>query len=354
MISIVVPIYNSSPFLQKCLDSIMAQTYTQFEVILIDDGSTDNSRSICEAYQDNDTRVVIHSKPNAGVSSARNLGLKYSRGEFVCFVDSDDVIAPTYLEHLLMSNTKLSEKGLVFHRYINNSLSIHNDRFSETLLEGRDIVFSFNELNLMKYSGPYAKLFNLDVIRKYSLEFPIGIHMGEDFYFLLSYLSKVNQVLISDVCDYEVIQHPGSLSQCFHAFKIEWIGYCIIKSAMIAFIKDNDNTSKQTQLWSHVISILIRCMQCDFRNNLNESNASIINHLESIPQFDYELLRNNYFPVQFRRKLNKYLLTNHHYLSYCHITRIFHLLVKLIQFAKKTIIARAVHPILQQSVSHHI
>lgn len=97
-VSIIIPIYRSEPYLKKCLDSIISQTITNWEAILIDDGSPDLSGAICDDYANRDNRFKVFHKINGGVSSARNLGLDMASGEFVTFVDSDDYIGPTYLE----------------------------------------------------------------------------------------------------------------------------------------------------------------------------------------------------------------------------------------------------------------
>ena len=91
-VSIIVPIYNKEKYLEKCLDSILGQTYRDLEIILVDDGSTDNSLVICQHYAEKDPRIKIYHKPNGGVSSARNLGLEKSTGKYISFVDPDDFI----------------------------------------------------------------------------------------------------------------------------------------------------------------------------------------------------------------------------------------------------------------------
>lgn len=99
-ISVVVPIYNVEKYIERCLDSILAQTYSDFELILVDDGSPDKSGDIAEEYAKKDTRVKALHKPNGGLSSARNYGIVRASGEYICFVDSDDWVEPTYLEEL--------------------------------------------------------------------------------------------------------------------------------------------------------------------------------------------------------------------------------------------------------------
>ena len=101
-VSIIVPIYNKEKYLEKCLDSILGQTYRDLEIILVDDGSTDNSLAICQRYAEKDPRIKIYHKPNGGVSSARNLGLEKSTGKYISFVDPDDFIHSEFIERLEM------------------------------------------------------------------------------------------------------------------------------------------------------------------------------------------------------------------------------------------------------------
>ena len=97
-VSIIIPVYNVEPYLRQCLDSVLGQTFKNFEVLLVNDGSTDNSGFICQEYVEKDNRVRYFEKENEGVSSARNFGIKHSRGEYITFIDSDDWVEPNYLE----------------------------------------------------------------------------------------------------------------------------------------------------------------------------------------------------------------------------------------------------------------
>ena len=106
-ISVIVPVYNTEKFLQRCIDSVLAQTYQDFELLLIDDGSKDSSDTICDEYAAQDTRVKVFHKENGGVSSARNVGLDNARGEWITFVDSDDYIEENYLQTFILERILL-------------------------------------------------------------------------------------------------------------------------------------------------------------------------------------------------------------------------------------------------------
>lgn len=100
LISVIVPVYNVEPFISSCLDSLSKQIYQNFEVLMINDGSTDNSGVICQEYTESDSRFHYYRKENGGLSDARNAGIARAQGEFISFVDSDDWIEPTYVEDL--------------------------------------------------------------------------------------------------------------------------------------------------------------------------------------------------------------------------------------------------------------
>ena len=105
-ITFIIPIYNTEKYLQRCVDSILEQTYNNIEIILVNDGSTDNSKQICEHYQQLDSRIKLINKPNGGLSDARNKGLDHSTGEYIIFIDSDDFWVDKYqLEKLLNVNS---------------------------------------------------------------------------------------------------------------------------------------------------------------------------------------------------------------------------------------------------------
>ncbi|MBR4323222.1 glycosyltransferase family 2 protein [Treponema sp.] len=106
LISVIIPVYNTAHYLSRCITSVLAQTYQIFEVILVDDGSTDNSLDICRKFSETDSRIKLYHKENGGLSSARNFGIEQSSGEFIVFLDSDDMIASFFLETMLVLQKK--------------------------------------------------------------------------------------------------------------------------------------------------------------------------------------------------------------------------------------------------------
>ena len=112
-ISVIVPVYNVEKYLPRCIDSILAQSFTDFELILVDDGSKDSSGKICEAYVTKDDRVKVLHKENGGASTARNAGIEIARGTWICFIDSDDYVLPNYLQGMY-ERTKGWDEGKTY------------------------------------------------------------------------------------------------------------------------------------------------------------------------------------------------------------------------------------------------
>ncbi len=130
MISVIIPVYNAEPYLNRCIDSVLASAYSDFEIILVNDGSTDRSPDICRAYAENDIRVVFLSQENRGVSSARNLGLEAARGEWIVFLDSDDFITDDYLS--LTADKAYGQQDLILFRFAKHASSASRPAPGET------------------------------------------------------------------------------------------------------------------------------------------------------------------------------------------------------------------------------
>lgn len=221
-ISVIVPVYNVEKYLDLCIQSILAQTYADFELLLVDDGSTDSSAEICDKYAEEDSRVRVFHKENGGVSSARNMGLDNIRGEWVVFVDSDDWVENNYLS-LLIDN---SETSFVLSSYIYDR---PNKKTYEQLI---DTSFSISANNLtdllMKgaYMTPICKLYRRDIIQNNVIRFDTRISSGEDTLFVWQYLLYVDNVTtLSDATYHYCITDNGlshkriSIEECKYSLE---------------------------------------------------------------------------------------------------------------------------------------
>ena len=237
MISIIVPVYNTEQYLPDCLDNILSQSFTDFELLLIDDGSTDGSGAICDAYAKKDSRIRVFHKENGGVSSARNFGIKKASGEFLTFVDSDDILGEKYLEHLMGSDSDLVITGLQMFGAWNETTI-----FSE---ERRVYRFGFSQaLNMPKVNLIYlyigAKRFRKSIIQEHGILFDVTLFNLEDMHFVFSYMLHIDVFVELPFADYQyrindidfhkrykmnasqLIQHYNS---CDHLFELMETGF---------------------------------------------------------------------------------------------------------------------------------
>ena len=204
LISIIVPVYNCENYLDKCINSILSQTYKHFELLLINDGSTDNSSIICDNYQQKDSRIQVFNKENGGVSSARNLGLRNANGEYVCFVDSDDWIDDNYLDAFFYKNKiehDICIQGIKYFipRRELEPIMFKYPKLSFNLNDNTDVLI--NE-QLLENGCPVAKLFRMNIIKDYNIYFDEDISLNEDHLFVIDYYKYVNSIYLTDIISY--------------------------------------------------------------------------------------------------------------------------------------------------------
>lgn len=212
-ITIIVPIYNAQKYIRKCIDSILKQTYKNFQLILINDGSTDKSLEICKEYKELDNRVKLIDKVNEGVSIARNVGIKNAEGDYIVFIDADDYIEKNYLEKLIqnkkydfvMCSYKECLDGKIKKIVRHKENEFCNNQEVKNMVSFRDIVNSL--------SVPWMKMFKRDIIYTNSILFKENISYGEDTIFVLEYLAncKNAKILSDSLYNYNITE--GSLSR---------------------------------------------------------------------------------------------------------------------------------------------
>ena len=194
MVSIIVPVYKVEAYLKRCVDSILAQTYKNLEVILVNDGSPDNCGKICNEYAKIDSRIKVVHKENGGLSSARNAGINVATGTYVSFIDSDDWVEKDFIEKLraVLVENEADMSACTFCR--TNGDIAKRQQFSQNV----EIITKNKYTNALletSYAG-YAcnKMFKLEIFEKNNLKFDESIFNGEDFPFVLEYLQHVNKI----------------------------------------------------------------------------------------------------------------------------------------------------------------
>lgn len=194
-ISIIIPLYNKKEYIQNCINSIQNQTYSNFEIIVVDDESTDNSLELVKKLEDKDKRIKVISKSHSGVSMTRNLGIQNATGDYIVFVDADDEIKSSYLAELI----KYKKYDLVVSGLIKRYIDKNNKKEELTLddiiindpIKNNSIIFNRNVFPL--FSVNYTKLFKSQIIKKNKISFPNQPY-GEDSLFVLQYLKNCNSV----------------------------------------------------------------------------------------------------------------------------------------------------------------
>ena len=198
-ISVIIPVYNAEKYLERCIDSILAQTFTDFDLLLIDDGSKDKSGEICDEYARKDNRVKVFHKENGGVSSARNLGLDNANGEWVCFCDADDWVLSEWLQ--AFSQLISGNEDILFSGYI----SIYNGIKDKVYIENRysskkELVLSLGTEEIWGYI--WCKCFKKSVIDKNNLRFNTNYSIWEDASFIYKFMKFANNFKITEATFY--------------------------------------------------------------------------------------------------------------------------------------------------------
>lgn len=267
-ISVIIPCYNVANYLKRCIESVLNQTYSNFELILVDDGSIDETSMICKLYLDKDNRVQYYCQSNQGVSSARNLGIQKASGDKIMFIDADDYVAHDILTTLVAS---IKEKdNLVIpicginHVKKGEILANSNYRY---LIENNFFKLNNNEiLTLFKYenlSTPCCKLYDTTLVKHNNIYFRENITYQEDLIFNLDYFKYINTILIVPKFSYFYIENETSSSIKYHKSLFDSLPILFLQ---LQSFEDFKKTSEDIKLF----------FMNQILNNLNN-----VNHLSS-------------------------------------------------------------------------
>lgn len=219
-VSVIIPVYNVEPYVRQCLESVINQTYSNLEIIIVDDGSTDNCGKICDLYAEQYNCVAVYHKKNGGLSSARNMGLNYATGEWILFVDSDDWCEVDYIEKMigLKSNSmidviisssvhELSNGRKYIHQLMRDE-GIYDDNNILNIVWGKSLCITFkNEYNYginknSTNSAPWDKLYRRKIISENDLRYDEKLKVHEDRLFNLKYFEYVKHFKYVDTQGY--------------------------------------------------------------------------------------------------------------------------------------------------------
>lgn len=194
-ISVIVPVYNVEKYLPQCIDSILKQDFSDFELLLIDDGSKDKSGLICDEYAWQDKRVKVFHRENGGVSSARNLGIDHAQGKYIAFIDSDDYIDVDYFSILMRDPADLAVTGYVQFSNSNEDKIIYHSSFIEAIYRFEEFKDGISLLLNRNHTTPWNKLFKTKIIKEYHIYFDPKIRFAEDTVFVQTYLFYSNVIV---------------------------------------------------------------------------------------------------------------------------------------------------------------
>lgn len=223
LVSVIIPVYNAEQFLRRCIDSVLAQTYPHFELILVNDGSKDTSGSICNEYAANDNRIKVIHIPNGGVSNARNTGIDSANGKYLVFIDSDDWVMADHLAQLLPIDNEDWVCGGI--RFLKHGVLDRTESSPEAVITKKQWLSDFSNFwGIYANCAPWRCSYKTEIIRKHDLHFHTDISIGEDELFNLNYIAHCHTLRYTTSCTYcyetggegSLIgrYHPDRLSSC--------------------------------------------------------------------------------------------------------------------------------------------
>ncbi|CDB99035.1 putative uncharacterized protein [Bacteroides sp. CAG:443] len=313
MISIVVPIYNAENYIHKCINSILSQTYSNFELILVDDGSVDGSGQICEDFAKFDSRIKVIHQQNAGVSKARNMGIKVAIGDWVTFIDADDYIEKEYLSGLVkfaLNQSMLIVQGVKKIGVDDKIIQILD--YGDRLYNRDNIESLFHDSDFFHAGFPFGKLYNLSIIKEKHISFNEKISYAEDLVFMLNYICYIKEVKFIRGANYYYQIKTLGLSHKYNSFESEFLMYSkFIEYLKIIAVSNNFTITKESLYYAAIQ--FMRSIYSLYINNgyFFYKRISIIKQLKA--EY-YQFIYKYYFPKIDILKICKFLFLNNIYI----------------------------------------
>lgn len=226
--SVIIPVYNTENYLDRCTLSCINQTYKDFEIILINDGSKDNSGTICDEYSKKDNRIKVIHQENAGVSTARNVGIINAIGDYIVFLDSDDYLEFNMLEKL---------NNIIENNEVECIIYNLKNELENKIVYGKELIDSLITLiRTETINSPWNKIYKRSIIEKYNIKFDKKIQIGEDLLFNISYISKIKTIyLYNDKLYNYTIENNNSLTSKYK--KDKYIQLMFVDSRIKEYLK---------------------------------------------------------------------------------------------------------------------
>lgn len=225
LVTVIIPIYNVEKYLDRCVESVVNQTYKNLEIILVDDGSPDNCPKMCDEWAQRDGRIKVVHKQNAGLGMARNTGIENATGKYIFFFDSDDYVDVTIVEKCVLSAEKQGAEAVIYGRcevYDDGRIIKKELRPTKEVFTGQEVVDillpSMFTYDMGFGVSAWGKMFSLDTFRKFSLRFVSEREIiSEDAYFALEFFSHISVATIVNESLYFYYKRDDSLSRVFRA-----------------------------------------------------------------------------------------------------------------------------------------
>lgn len=313
-ITIIVPVYNTENYLEDCLNSLMSQTYTNIEILLVNDGSQDNSLNICKEYATKDKRIKVIDKKHSGVSDTRNTGIKKSTGKYLTFIDSDDIIEKDYIERLY-NTIKDTNSDVVVSGYsiIEKHLSKDIKYINETkIFKYKDIEKDL--INTHYFSSICTNLYKKELIE--NIEFDQHLRFVEDW--LFSYYSlKKAKIVYLPYCGYKYLQHKSSTT---HNYTYENMKeYVLNNKYVLEKIKTKKNNDLINNRMFTKINYALNKLCLNKKIKSKDIKKIYIEFMDLVNYKDLDLSN-----ISYESKLNKirlYLLYKKHLHTYMFLNR---------------------------------
>lgn len=317
-ISVIIPIYNAESFLNECLVSIQEQTFSDYEAWLIDDGSTDNSGTICDNFAANNKLFHVIHKKNGGVSSARNAGLEKVNGEWICFIDADDTVEKEYLSTLYQFANMQKDILIIqgFKTFLPDNTYI-DKRFTNQLYNSSEIYKTFQDLNINRCGYPFGKLYNAEIIRHHHLRFVESIHYAEDVMFMLTYLTHCSAIQTVEGMNYNyyIRKNIQSLSKRIFVFESEYACYQLYLKR-IGELKQRFNLTETSlrKVYNVISEYLIRrSIGALYQKQTRKPRQERLIILKRLTPTQLDFLHTYYKECSWFHKLTVWLLRKHYY-----------------------------------------
>mgnify|MGYP004640934595 CR=1 FL=1 len=285
LVSVIIPVYNVKNYLDKCLKSVVNQTYGKLEIILVDDGSTDGSDTMCDIWKKNDSRIKVIHKKNGGLSDARNVGISNAKGEYITFIDSDDFIENDMIEELLFgvknNNCDIGICGY-YKTYLNEEYIADSGK-NNMIMNRIDAIDKMNSLGYYDVSA-WGKIFKTEIFNK--ITFPVG-KLSEDWFIMYKLFYRAEKIYYNPKPKYHYVQRSGGISK-----NNPKINYDSIEAATecMQFIEKNCPEIIENAIINYCIA------------NIAVFNSCVLYDRDS--QSEYNAINNNFRVLMFTKNMS--------------------------------------------------